>query len=170
MVPETLAPVTGELIETVGGVVSDVLLTVMDTAALVALFPEVSVATAVRLCLPLAKVFVFKDCEYGATVLAAPTLAPSTWNCTLATATLSDAVAVTVMVPETLAPATGELIETVGGVVSDAGWLLELTSPEHPEFIRAKTTTSNHPARVITRADPANHLRISIINNPRHSF
>jgi hypothetical protein len=52
-------------------------------------------------------------------VTAAPRFVPSTWNCTLATATLSDAVAVTVIAPETVAPETGELMDTVGGVVSD---------------------------------------------------
>ena len=162
-VPETVAPATGEVIDTVSEVVL-VLFTVIDTAALVALFPELSTATAVRLCLPFAKVVVFNDCEYGATVTTAPTLEPSTWNCTLATPTLSDAVAVTVIVPETVAPETGELIATVGGAVAD-GWLLELEliTPLHPELIRAKTTTNKHPARLITWVDPANHLRKSII-------
>jgi hypothetical protein len=64
-VPETVAPATGEVIDTVsvgdGAVL--VLFTAIDTAALVALFPDVSTATAVRLCLPFAKVPVFKDCE-----------------------------------------------------------------------------------------------------------
>jgi hypothetical protein len=63
IVPETAAPELGELIDTVGGVVPDVLFTVMVSTALVALFPDVSTATAVRLCLPFAKVVVFKDCE-----------------------------------------------------------------------------------------------------------
>ena len=61
-VPETVAPLAGEVIDTVSGIVL-VLFTIIDTAALVALFPEVSVAIAVRVCLPLAKVVVFKDCE-----------------------------------------------------------------------------------------------------------
>ena len=43
----------------------------------------------------------------------------STLNCTLATATLSEAVAVIMeAVPESVAPAAGEVIETVGGVAS----------------------------------------------------
>jgi hypothetical protein len=62
IVPETVAPEAGEVIDTVTGVAL-VLLTVIDTAALVALFPEVSTATAVRLYLPFAKVVVFNDCE-----------------------------------------------------------------------------------------------------------
>ena len=61
-VPVTVAPLVGDVIDTVGGVVS-VLLTVIDTATLVVLFPAVSVAMAVRLCLPFAKVVVFNDCE-----------------------------------------------------------------------------------------------------------
>jgi hypothetical protein len=50
--------------DTVGGVVSDVLLfTVKDTAALVALLFDVSVAIAVSVCVPFARVVVLKDCE-----------------------------------------------------------------------------------------------------------
>jgi hypothetical protein len=159
IVPETVAPATGEMIATVSAALP-VLLTVMDTAALVALFPEVSVATAVKLCWPLVSVVVFKDCEYGAAVTAAPRTKPSTWNCTLATATLSAAVAVIVIVPETVAPEAGEVIETVGGVVSGwvLDWLLELTVPEHPEWIRAKPAISNQPARVIPFVARLNNL------------
>jgi hypothetical protein len=62
-VPETVEPATGEVIDTVSDGVVLVLFTVIDTAALVALFPDVSTATAVRLCLPFAKVAVFNDCE-----------------------------------------------------------------------------------------------------------
>jgi hypothetical protein len=47
-----------------------------------------------------------------------PRLAPSNWNCTLATLTLSVALAVTVAVPETVAPLAGAVIETAGAVVS----------------------------------------------------
>jgi hypothetical protein len=60
MVPDTVAPLAGEVIETDSGVVL-VLLTVIDTAALVALFPELSVAIAVRLCFPFVSVVVFND-------------------------------------------------------------------------------------------------------------
>ena len=49
-------------------------------------------------------------------------LAPSSRNWTPDTPTLSEAVAVTVVdVPATVAPLTGAVIETVGGVVSPAG-------------------------------------------------
>jgi hypothetical protein len=51
-------------------------------------------------------------------VIAVPVFALSTLNCTLATATSSVALAATVTVPEIVAFAAGEVIETVGGVVS----------------------------------------------------
>jgi len=50
--------------------------------------------------------------------MAAPVLAASTLNCTLATATLSLAVAIKFTVPESVALAEGEVMETDGGVVS----------------------------------------------------
>ena len=52
---------------------------------------------------------------------SAPRLAPSRVNWTPATATLSAAVALTGMVPWTLAPPAGELTLTVGGVPSGGG-------------------------------------------------
>jgi hypothetical protein len=51
-------------------------------------------------------------------VIAAPVLALSTLNCTLATATSSVALAVMVKAPLSVAFAAGAVIETVGGVVS----------------------------------------------------
>ena len=49
-------------------------------------------------------------------------LDPSNLNCTPTTPILSEAVAETVTEdPETVAPPTGVLIETVGAVVSDGG-------------------------------------------------
>src|SRR5438552_2324842 len=55
---------------------------------------------------------------YGAVVTSAPRLAPSSLNCTPTTPTLSVALAETVTVPETEAPATGAVMETAGGVAS----------------------------------------------------
>jgi hypothetical protein len=69
---------------------------------------------AVKECVPLLKVVVLSDCEYGEAVAAAPKLEPSAWNCTLAIPTLDDAVAVTVIVPLSVAPEAGDVIETVG--------------------------------------------------------
>ncbi|PYQ38251.1 MAG: hypothetical protein DMF77_24595 [Acidobacteria bacterium] len=56
--------------------------------------------------------------EKGAVVSSDPAFAPSTRNCTPATPTLSEALAETVITPETVAPADGAVIVTVGGVVS----------------------------------------------------
>ena len=62
---------------------------------------------------------VFQAIEYGLAVSAAPRLAPSSWNCTPTTATLSEAVADTVTaVPDTVAPSAGAVIATVGGATS----------------------------------------------------
>src|SRR5439155_9632550 len=55
---------------------------------------------------------------YGAAVTSAPRFAPSSLNCTPTTPTLSVALAETVTVPETEAPATGAVMETAGGVAS----------------------------------------------------
>ena len=49
---------------------------------------------------------------------AAPSATPSSVNWTFVTPTLSDAFAVTVTVPETVAPAAGAVTATVGEVVS----------------------------------------------------
>ena len=49
---------------------------------------------------------------------SAPRLAPFRLNCTPATPTLSDALAVTVVVPATVAPDAGAVIETTGGAMS----------------------------------------------------
>src|SRR5438552_979993 len=63
-------------------------------------------------------VVVFQRIEYGGGVTVAPSSTPSTLNCTRVMPTLSDAVAATVTVPATVAPAAGALIATDGGGVS----------------------------------------------------
>src|SRR2546422_10995377 len=75
---------------------------------------------ALSVCVPAVAVLVFQLTEYGAVVSSAPRDAPSSWNLTPATPTLSDASAVTVIVPVTVAPEAGELRLTVGAVVSGA--------------------------------------------------
>ena len=70
------------------------------------------------LCVPLATDEELHEIEYGDAVTAEPTLPPSTVNWTLATATLSDAFADSVTVPETVAPLAGAVMDTVGGVLS----------------------------------------------------
>src|SRR5262249_32931542 len=70
---------------------------------------------------------VFHETENGAAVSSAPRLAPSSLNCTPATPTLSEALAVTATVPETVAPFAGAGRVTEGGGVSGGGALLTVT-------------------------------------------
>ena len=118
IVPVTV-PAAGAVIDTVGGVVSATgLLTVTETLVEVVLLPAASRALAVRTCVPLVTVVVFQEIEYGVAVSSIPRFTPSSRNCTPTTATLSVALAETVTVPTT-APTLGDVIATVGGVVSD---------------------------------------------------
>src|SRR5207247_10701600 len=101
-----------------GGALSTVTL----TAAVVAVLPAASRATAVTLWAPLATRVVFHEREYGAAVTSAPRLAPSSLNCTPTTPTLSVALAETVIVPATVAPAARKGVEYGNGVgVGGAG-------------------------------------------------
>src|SRR5205809_7047992 len=105
-----------------GGGGGALLATVTVTGAETGLtLPAASRATVVRVCEPLLAAAVFHEIEYGAAVLSAPRLAPSSRNCTPATPTLSEALAVTVTVPDTVWPLLGEVMLTVGGVVSGGG-------------------------------------------------
>jgi hypothetical protein len=119
-VPETVAPETGETIET-DGVVE--LLTVIKTVPLVAERPLEVAATAASEWLPLVSVAVFREKLNGALVTAEPASLPSSINCTLTV--LEETLVETAMVPETVAPESGEVIEIVGGrlltlIVEDA--------------------------------------------------
>src|SRR6202035_2667952 len=115
-VPETVAPFAGAAMLIVGGVVSFETVTV--TAVAVAVLPAASRATAVNVCEPLLTVVVFHETEYGAVVCSTPKVAPSRRNCTPTTPTLSEALAVTAIVPLAVAPLAGAVTLTVGGVVS----------------------------------------------------
>ena len=94
------------------------LLTVTVTVDEVVALPEESVATAVSECEAFVAVVVFHEYVYGELVIAEPRGVPSSLNCTLATATLSDAVAVMLVVPATVALFAGAVIDTVGTCVS----------------------------------------------------
>jgi hypothetical protein len=94
------------------------LLTVTVTGDEVALLPDVSVAIAVSVWLPLIAVVVSQNSVYGEAVTGEPRFDPSSLNCTLATATLSAAAAVTWTVFDTVAPPAGAVIDAVGAVVS----------------------------------------------------
>src|SRR5207245_11134268 len=121
---------------TVGGVASALATITLMLAEVVAL-PAASRALALSVWAPLGTVVVFQDTEYGATRSSAPRLAPSSLNCTPTTPTLSAAAAETVTVFETVAPASGALIETVGGVVSEAA------DTRHPTQLFAGTECSS---------------------------
>src|SRR5262245_50382828 len=97
---------------------ADPLLTVTLTAAEVAWFPAASKARAVSECAPF--VDVTQEAEYGAAV-SEDKSAPSTRKSTRVTPTLSDADALIVTVPLTVAPAAGEVTDAVGGVASGGG-------------------------------------------------
>ena len=84
----------------------------MAMAALVAVCAAELLAVAVSEWLPLERVFVFSDRLNGALVTAAPVLVPSTLNCTLVV--LEETLVETAMVPETVAPDAGEVIEMDG--------------------------------------------------------
>jgi len=146
MVEETVAPFAGAVSETVGGVVSGVvLLTVTVTTALVAVFPAPSLAMAFKVCAPFVDLVVSQEKLYGATTSRVPTLTLSSWNCTLATLTLSVAFADTVTVADTVAVFAGAVSETVGGVVSgvvlstftvSAALVVELPAPSVAVAVR----------------------------------
>src|SRR5436190_15050091 len=95
-----------------------VLETVTVTAADVVVFPAASRARALNVCEPLVAVVVSQAIVYGPAVSSEPRFAPSSTNCTPTTPTLSDAFAVTDVVPETVAPDAGAVTLDVGGVVS----------------------------------------------------
>src|SRR6516225_4209009 len=92
------------------------LLTVTDTDA-VPVLPPLSVAVAVTVCNPPAYLVVSQLALYaGPTVTGDPRFVLSTWNCTLVTLRdpFAAAVADTATVPDTVDPAVGAAIETVG--------------------------------------------------------
>src|SRR4029077_3642424 len=101
---------------TVGAVVS--LKTVTETVAAAVVLPAASRAIAGSVGRVLLAVVVSQATEYAAVVSSAARFAPSSLNCTPTTPTLSDALAVTVVVPETVAPPAGAVTLTVGPVVS----------------------------------------------------
>ena len=125
IVLDTVAPPAGAVTETAGATVS--LNTVTVTAADVLALPAASRATAVNVCEPLVPVVVVHETAYGAVVSNAPMFTPSRRNWTLATPTLSDAVALTVTVPPTVAPAAGAEIATAGAVLSS---VVNVKSPD----------------------------------------
>src|SRR5918996_428498 len=113
---ETVEPGEGDVMVTVGGDVSFETVTV--TAPEEVTLPAASRARPVSVWAPLLALMVFQDTEYGALVSSAPRLEPSRRNWTPAMPTLSEALAVTVTVFDTVAPDEGDVIKTVGEVIS----------------------------------------------------
>src|SRR5262245_6263520 len=89
------------------------------TPADAVVFPAASLAMAVSVCDPLDALELFQLTVYGAARSSAPSGAPSSMNCTPATPTLSEAVALTAIVPDTT-PAGGDEMLTVGAIGSRA--------------------------------------------------
>jgi hypothetical protein len=100
-----------------------------DTEGLEAALPATSTARAATLCEPFAAEAVDHANVYGA-LLALPTFVPSTRKSTWSTPVLSVAVALSVLVPAMVAPATGAVSVTDGGVVSN--W--SACAPTGPAF------------------------------------
>ena len=100
------------------------MLTVKLTAALVVCVLLESVATAVKLWLPLATVVEFQFVEYGDDpVTGEPILVPSIWNCTedIVAGLVAAAVAVRVTAePDTVDAAEGAVMDIVGGGLLEA--------------------------------------------------
>ena len=128
-VPETVAPEIGDVMDTVGGVVT-VFLTVIETAALVVVCASALLATAVIEWLPLVSAAVFRERPNGAPVTTAPVLLPSTLNCTIVV--FADTFVEMLIAPETVSPEVGEVTDTVGAVDGAEFLLLALVRPTHP--------------------------------------
>src|SRR5664279_2789798 len=105
------------------------LVTVTVTGTEVRALPAASRAIALSVCPLLAAVVVSHCTPKGALVSAAAMLAPSTWNWTLTTPTLSPALAETVMVLLTVVPLAGAVRAMDGAVVSGAA-VVKLASTE----------------------------------------
>jgi len=120
------------------GATFTILLTVTDTTAAVPVLPAASLAIALIVCVALVRAVVFQVYTYGAAVIGVPATVPSMTNWTLVTPTLSEADAVRLTVePETVAPAVGAVIETVGGVVSGATGVVKVKSVEVASILLA---------------------------------
>src|SRR5205085_8577201 len=97
------------------------LLTVTEMFVPAAVLPEVSPATALSVWVALLAVVVSQERVYvgpGPTTIF-PRLDPSKVNWTSFMATLSVAVADSVIVPLTVAPFTGAVMDTCGGIASE---------------------------------------------------
>ena len=120
-VPKTVLAASGLCSATAGAMMSFgaavLFATVTPTLAVVE-WPAASRATAVSVCAPFTADSVVHITSYGATASSAPSGTPSSLNCTPKTSRSSDAVALTVTAPLTVAPVPGLVNATVGADVS----------------------------------------------------
>jgi hypothetical protein len=105
----------------------------------VPVLPAASRALALSTCTPLDAVVVSQVMPYGAVVSSEPSGWPSWRNCTPATPTSSLAVAATLTLPDTTAPAAGAVTDTLGGDVSGAG-VVALTADDLADSLPAAST------------------------------
>ena len=118
IVPDRVAPLSGEAMTIAGGVVS---LNTVTAAEVVLVLPATSTARATSVCGPLAKLRVFRARLQVVVPVAGCGAPPSTRASTRASSTLSAAVPASVSSPETVAPEAGAVRATDGGVVSGGG-------------------------------------------------
>ena len=109
-VPDTVDPAAGAVIVAVGGALLTVKETALEVTDGIAAF--VLRTVAVRLCVPFATVVEFHATEYGEVVSSAPTLTPSTLNCTPAMVAPVVVAESATEAPETVAPAVGAVTVT----------------------------------------------------------
>ena len=134
---------------TVGAAVVLPLATVTVTPVEVPVLPAASRATTDSIWAPLAAVVVSQVTAYGGVVTWTPRLTPSSLNWTPATPTLSVALADTVTVPLTVAPARGTVIAIVGGVVSASAVPLPVATAELLPPFAVKLTVALAVAMVV---------------------
>jgi len=89
--------------------------------------------------------------------------APSTWKWTLLMAASPATVALTMTVPEIVAPEFGELIDTVSVL---PGWLFGAMRPEQPEIAALNSKMSGHALRGIFCESVWHNLHNFIIETP----
>ncbi len=112
--------------------------TVTVTVEDVPTLPAASNAFDRIVCDPLGKLVVLKLKESDVELALLATTLPSIKICNWVTPTLSEAVALTTTVPDTVAPLDGEVIEVVGGIVSAPGVVT----------FKAKSSTTNEVCKV----------------------
>jgi hypothetical protein len=117
-VPETDEPEDGEVMATVGAVVSATVLLTLTVTDLLTVLPAASAARAVRVCAPFETVAEFHPSDHDVVPEAALHAPPSTDTDTDTTPTLSELEPATLTWPATVADAAGDEMESVGAVVS----------------------------------------------------